>query len=305
MILWISTSGKATAHRVGHRNHTYNKNRERCCPVALSLCRFCLPPCGDFSYFYSMKVLRIIHTGYGLVVFTTLFLILLPFLFIPILFPQKFQLIGIINRWWARLMFTFIFIPYHVEYRKRLDPKKQYIFCPNHFSYLDIPTVGLCAHNTIFVGKSEMSRVPLFGYMYRKLHITVDRTKLKSKYASLAKSMQAIDEGKSLIIYPEGGIMTEKEPVLARFKDGPFRVAIEKQIPIVPVTIPFNWIILPPNEFLLRWHPLKVVFHEPLDTSKLTLNDLDALKERVYQVIDGELKKNLNAEILESYITYP
>jgi 1-acyl-sn-glycerol-3-phosphate acyltransferase len=251
-----------------------------------------------------MKILRVVHTGYGLIVFTTLFLLLLPLLFIPIIFPSQYNLIGIINRWWARLMFTFIFIPYQTEYRSKLDPKKQYIFCPNHFSYLDIPTVGLLSHNTIFVGKSEMSKVPLFGFMYKKLHITVDRTKLKSRYASLEKSLQAIDDGKSLVIYPEGGIVTEKEPVLARFKDGAFRVAIEKQIPIVPITIPFNWIILPPDEFLLRWHPLKVVFHEPIETSRLTVKDVDALKEKVYTIIDGELKKNLSTETLKHYITY-
>ena len=139
-----------------------------------------------------MKALRVIHTSYGVIVFTTLFLLLLPFLFIPILFPKQFRLVGIINRWWAKLLFTFIFIPFYSENRAKLDPKKQYIFCPNHFSYLDIPALGLCSHNTIFVGKSEMSKVPLFGFMYRKLHITVDRTKLKSRYASLEKSMQAI-----------------------------------------------------------------------------------------------------------------
>jgi 1-acyl-sn-glycerol-3-phosphate acyltransferase len=252
-----------------------------------------------------MKLLRVIHTSYGVIVFITLFLILLPLLCIPMLFPGQFRLVGIINRWWAKLMFTFIFIPYQIENRGKLDPKKQYIFCPNHFSYLDIPTVGMGPHNTIFVGKSEMAKVPLFGFMYGKLHITVDRSKLKGRYALLEKSLQAIDQGKSLVIFPEGGIITEKDPVLAKFKDGPFRVAIEKQIPIVPVTIPFNWIILPPDEFLLRWHPLKVIFHEPIDTSSYTVRDVDALKERVYRIIDGELKKSLNPEIINNYITYP
>ncbi|HYI77135.1 MAG TPA: 1-acyl-sn-glycerol-3-phosphate acyltransferase, partial [Chryseolinea sp.] len=71
-----------------------------------------------------------------------------------------------------------------------------------------------------------------------------------------------------------------------------------------PVTIPFNWIILPPDEFLLRWHPLKVIFHEPIETSQLTIKDLDALKEKVYHVIDSELKKNLKTEMLNTYITY-
>lgn len=256
-------------------------------------------------YFYNMKILRLIHTTYGVIVFTTLFLILLPFLCIPMLFPKQFRLVGIINRWWAKLMFTFIFIPYHIENRSKLDPKKQYIFCPNHFSYLDIPSAGLCPHDTIFVGKSEMAKVPLFGFMYGRLHITVDRTKLKSRYALLKKSLHAIDQGKSLVIYPEGGIMAEKEPILSKFKDGPFRVAIEKQIPIVPVTIPYNWIILPPDEFLLRWHPLKVIFHEPIETAELTVKDVDALKEKVFEIIDGELKKSLNPEIISNYVTYP
>jgi 1-acyl-sn-glycerol-3-phosphate acyltransferase len=200
-------------------------------------------------------------------------------------------------------MFAFIFIPFQTESRSKLDPKRQYVFCPNHFSYLDIPTVGLSSHNAIFVGKSEVSKIPLFGFMYSKLHITIDRSKLKSRYASLEKSFQAIDEGKSLVIFPEGGIMTEKDPVLSKFKDGPFRVAIEKQIPIVPVTIPHNWIILPPDEFLLRWHPLKVIFHEPVETVGLTLKDLDTLKEHVHQIIDTELKRTLSPEI--KYITYP
>lgn len=238
-----------------------------------------------------MKIIRWIHTMYGCVVFGTLFALFLPFLMIPIIFPSQFKLVGFLNRWWARLMFSLIFIPFRLEYREKLDSKKQYVFCPNHFSYIDIPTLGLNHHNTIFVGKSEMESVPLFGYMYGRLHITVDRTKLRSKYITVKKSIDAIDEGKSLVIYPEGGIMTTKDPVMGRFKDGAFRVAIEKQIPIVPVTIPYNWIILPPNEFLLRWHFMKMIFHKPIETRGLTLDDIDTLKSQTTAVIAAELKK--------------
>lgn len=240
-----------------------------------------------------MKIFRAIHTGYGLIIFSILFFLLLPFLIVPILFPSQFKLIGWINRWWARLLFFFVFLPFQIEYRSRLDRKAQYIFCPNHFSYLDIPTLGLNDLNTIFVGKSEMGKIPVFGYMYRKLHITVNRASLKSRFNSLKLSLEAIDEGKSLVIFPEGGIVTEKDPVMGRFKDGAFRVAIEKQIPIVPVTIPYNWIILPPDEFLLRWHRIKVIFHEPVATTGLTLDDLDQLKKSVFQIIDEELRKHL------------
>lgn len=243
-----------------------------------------------------MKILRAVYTGYGVVVFATLFFLLFPFFLVPIFFPSRFKLIGILNRWWARLLFTFIAIPFRVEHRSKLDPKKQYIFCSNHFSYLDIPTVGLAPNNTVFVGKTGIENIPVFGYMYGKLHITVDRTKLKSRYASLKRSMEAVDEGKSLVIFPEGGIITLKEPVMSKFKDGAFRVAIEKQIAIVPVTIPYNWIILPPDQFLLKWHPLKVVFHEPLETTGLTLKDTEMLKQKLFFVIDNELKRHLKHE---------
>jgi len=240
-----------------------------------------------------MRILRGLYTFYGLIVFIVLFFAFFPFLLIPICFPKQFRLTGILNRWWARLLYTFIGIPFSVSYEEALDPQKQYIFCPNHFSYLDIPSAGLNRHNAIFVGKSEMENIPLFGFMYRKLHITVDRNKLKSRYTTMLKTLQALDEGKSLIIFPEGGIITEKDPEMGPFKDGAFRASIEKQIPIVPVTIPFNWIILPPNEFLLRWKPLKVIFHRPFDPSAYSMQEIDRYKDDVRSVIQNELNRQL------------
>lgn len=240
-----------------------------------------------------MKIIRGLHTGYGLIIFSLLFFLLLPIFLIAIVFPKQFKLVGIANRWWAKVLLTFVGIPFRVEYRKKLDHTKSYIFCPNHFSYLDIAALALNKHNTIFVGKNDMVNIPLFGFMYGKLHITVDRAKLKSRYSTVKKSLQAIDEGKSLVIFPEGGIMMDKEPIVNQFKDGAFRVAIEKQIAVVPVTIPYNWIILPAKQFLLHWHPLHVVFHEPIETTGLSLADVDALKEKVFAIVDEELKQQL------------
>jgi 1-acyl-sn-glycerol-3-phosphate acyltransferase len=242
-----------------------------------------------------MKYLRKIHTAYGFAVFAVLFLIFLPLLIIPIIFPAAFKLTGILNRWWARLMFVFAFLPFRVVYRSKLDPKRQYIFCPNHFSYLDIPTMGLNKINTIFVGKSEMEQIPLFGYMYSKLHITVNRSSLKSKVKTLKLSAEALASGKSLVIFPEGGIITHQPPHMGRFKDGAFRTAIEKQIPVVPVTIPFNWLILPDrNPITLYPSTIWIIFHEPIETAGKSLAEVDSLKAEVYNVIDKELKTYAN-----------
>ena len=237
-------------------------------------------------------MLKSIHTYWGLFVFNFLFVLLFPFLLIPILVPSQFHLTGIINRWWAKLLFTFIFVPFKVEERAHLDRKGKYIFCANHFSYLDIPAMGLNPVNAIFVGKSDLEKVPLFGFMYRKLHITVNRENLRSRGNTMIASMKAIDEGKSLMIFPEGGMLTSNAPAMLSFKDGAFRTAIEKKIPIVPVTIPFNWKILADQHPMkLKWGKVKVIFHEPIETNDLGLDDVSRLKTEVFMVIDSELKQ--------------
>ncbi len=237
-----------------------------------------------------MRLLRTLHTYYGFFIFALLFILLFWLLLIPIVFPKQHKLVGIFNRWWAKLLFLFVFLPYRVECKSKLDPKKVYIFCANHFSYLDIPAMGLNPINTVFVGKSEMENVPLFGFMYKKLHITVNRESLRSRGETVKRSMQAIDEGKSLVIFPEGGMVTKHAPKMVHFKNGAFRTAIEKQIPIVPVTLPFNWLILP-DHHPVRLHRglIKVVFHKPIETKGMTSSDTDELKQKVFEVIDREL----------------
>jgi 1-acyl-sn-glycerol-3-phosphate acyltransferase len=133
-----------------------------------------------------------------------------------------------------------------------------------------------------------MGKIPLFGFMYRKLHITVDRGRLMSRYSTYKQSVQAIDQGKSLVIFPEGGIVSTDFPKMARFKDGAFKLATHKQIPIVPVTIATNWILLPDESKGLKWHPIRVIFHEPVYPSG---RDEASLKQEVYNTIDAELRK--------------
>lgn len=232
------------------------------------------------------KWLGKIHLCWCLAVFAILFLLFFPLLLIPILFKSQHALTGKINRAWARILFPCSFLPYRIEVRGTLKKDSQYIFCPNHFSYLDIPVMGLTPINCVFVGKHDMERVPLFGFMYSQLHITVNRGKLKSKYSSFRRAAQALDENKSLIIFPEGGIVSQDFPNMARFKDGAFRLAIEKQIPIVPVTLLTNWKILPDERFYLTRQRIQIIFHEPIAPQGHTIQ---SLRETTFGVIQTKL----------------
>lgn len=237
-----------------------------------------------------MTLLKRLYSLYAFILFTASFLIIFPFFLLIIPIKRWHGFTANLNRIWAKVYFPLVAIPVKCTFEQPLDPKAQYVFCPNHFSYLDIAIMGYTPVDFIFVGKSSISKVPLFGYMFKKLHIMVDRSSLKSKYNTFVRACQAIDEGRSLVMFPEGGIVSHHPPKMHKFKDGPFRVAIEKQIAIVPVTIPFNWIILPDdNRFLLHHHRNELIFHAPISTKGMSMADLDGLKETLFNTINTEL----------------
>jgi 1-acyl-sn-glycerol-3-phosphate acyltransferase len=239
-----------------------------------------------------MKILRRIYSVYSLTLFALIFLLLLPIFVILIYTNKRHTLVFELHRVWAWLYFKLSFIPIKKVYSDKLDMSRQFIFCSNHFSYLDIPAIGINKVRPIFVGKHSLGKIPLFGYMYRNIHITLDRENLKSRYSAMEKGATELDQGQNLVIFPEGGIMSKNPPQMARFKDGAFRLAIEKQVPIVPVTIPYNWILLPDDgKLLLHWHRNLVIFHDPIETHGLVMEDLEDLKNQVYEIIQAELKR--------------
>jgi 1-acyl-sn-glycerol-3-phosphate acyltransferase len=76
-------------------------------------------------------------------------------------------------------------------------------------------------------------------------------------------------------------------------------MAIEKQVPIVPITLPYNWIVLPDESGLLfHRHPIKAVIHKPILTVGMTLEDMPRLKQMTFEVIDNELKKYITDPVI-------
>ncbi|MEQ9423794.1 MAG: lysophospholipid acyltransferase family protein [Cyclobacteriaceae bacterium] len=240
-----------------------------------------------------MTFLRRLYSIYCLSIFGGLFLLLSPF-FLLLIQRKSWHKAGVwLNHLWARMFFFLCFVPVKREFRSKLDPKNTYIFCANHFSYMDIPLVGLTPIPFKFVGKSSMSKVPFFGYMYKKLHILVDRGKLKSRYQTYLLSRETLEMGLSLMIFPEGGIITTDAPNMVAFKPGAFKTAIECKVPIVPVTMPYNFHFLEDDGRLLpSYRSLKIIYHEPIETSAYTIETMDQLSQQVFDIIADELQKH-------------
>lgn len=225
--------------------------------------------------------------------FIIVFLMIFPFF---VLFAQResWKRYGhFMNKLWAYTVFWSCALKTDVRYKFKPNGHDQYVYCANHSSYLDIPSLCYALPGYfILMGKASLAKAPLFGYMFTSFYIAVDRSKAKSRAEALKKSQQALDKGYSLAIFPEGTIPRENLPKMIPFKDGAFRLAIEKQVPIVPVAIINNWKILPDDgSFTPRLHPMITVVCEALDTKGLTLDDVNTLKQKTYDSIDKELKQ--------------
>lgn len=195
---------------------------------------------------------------------------------------------------WAKVYFRIILIKVEIEGKHHLHSDKQYIFCANHFSYLDIPAFYLLYHAK-FIGKSSLTKIPLFGYFFKKIHIPVNRSSARSRAESLKKSKEALDEGHNLMFFPEGGILVKEEnlPYMMPFKDGAFKLAVEKQLPIVPVIMPYNFQLLP-DKSPIRFYrtTCKVIALQPIWPKSLEEREAKRLKELTHKLIQDELLKH-------------
>ena len=219
--------------------------------------------------------------------------ILVFFAFIPVLFfftaiIKNNLVISHLSRYWAKLILWFSFIFPKVEWEEKLDKKGCFIFCPNHVSTLDIPFVlAVLPIPLQFMGKAELSKIPLFGWFYKKNSVIVDRSKIKDAYSAFLKAGEKLDKGQSMCIFPEGGIPSAAV-FLKKFKNGPFRLSIEKKIAIVPITMPDNKEIFPQEYFKGRPGIVRIKIHKPIevDINKSAEN----LNTTVYNIIFEQLK---------------
>ena len=195
----------------------------------------------------------------------------------------------------SQLWFVCSALRWRIRYEKELKVGQSYVFCANHNSYLDVPSIFLTNQPLVFVGKSALAHIPLFGYMYRRMHIMVNRDNLRSRYNVLEAAQAALKENKSLVFFPEGGIHSKYPPCLAPFKKGAFRVAITSQVPIVPITIMYNWMIMPKYArqppYRPYTHRVELLIHTPISTQNLREEDEHLLMKQVRARIEQPLRK--------------
>jgi 1-acyl-sn-glycerol-3-phosphate acyltransferase len=196
-----------------------------------------------------------------------------------------------------RLWYLLIGIRHKDIYESADNHNKQYIFVANHISYMDIPPVLLAIHQPIrILGKYEMVKIPIFGWIYRIAVVLVDRSSPEARARSVRALRSALRRNVSIFIFPEGTLNETGGP-LKEFYDGAFRLAIEMQTPIKPLIFLDTIDRLHYKSlFMLTPGPSRVVHLPEVPVDGLTMNDLKQLKQEVYNTMDAALRKYRNYE---------
>lgn len=238
------------------------------------------------------RITLLLYNGWCIFWFVGIYLVLFPFIFITIQYKPWHPIGHKLTQVWSYSLFFIIGKRIRVKREFDMNPKGTYVFVANHFSYLDIATgMGIFNNYFGFIGKSSVKKIPLIGYMFYKLHIMVDRSDKNSRSNSLSRGIKSLKSGKSVFVMPEGGIISKNIPQMAHpFKDGAFIMAIENQVPIVPITFVNNYKVMP--VFKLHWGTPQVVIHEAISTENKTKADVKILKEEVYGIIQKTIDEN-------------
>jgi len=173
------------------------------------------------------------------------------------------------------------------------DPRKQYVFVANHISYLDIPLIlrVIRRHSFRVLGKAEMRKVPIFGYIYSRAVVMVDRSTPDQRSKSARELIGVLRQGISVFIFSEGTFNETRDP-LKGFYDGAFRIAIETQTSVKPILFLDTYDRMHYSSvFSLNPGKLRTVFLPEVSVEGLTIEDLPDLREKVFRMMEEGLKK--------------
>ena len=246
-----------------------------------------------------IRILQLIYSIYAFATFILAMLLVFPFIMLSIPFGKVKggNLVYFFCKVWARIWYIFIGIQHGEIYETPHDRNKQYIFVANHISYMDIPPIVLCMHQPFrALGKYEMVKVPIFGWIYRAAVVLVNRKNAEARAKSIRALKAAIKNNVSIFIFPEGTFNETKEP-LKDFYDGAFRIAIETQTPLKPILFVDTLKRLHYRSmFELTPGMNRAVYLAEVPVDGLTVEDVPTLKKKVYQLMEDGLKR---------YIQYP
>jgi 1-acyl-sn-glycerol-3-phosphate acyltransferase len=242
---------------------------------------------------YIFRFIQILFTIYAFLVFISFLFIIFP-LVVGASFFGKIRGGNFIYRLchiWADFFLFMTGVIHRTIYETPHDRSRQYVFVFNHISYLDIPIILKTIRNQQFrvLGKAEMAKIPIFGFLYKCAVVMVDRGNKEKRAKSVEQLISVLKKGISIVIAPEGTFNTTGNP-LKEFYDGAFKIAIETQTPIKPVLFLDAYRLMNYKSiFSLQPGRSRSVYLDEIPVEGLTMDDIESLKARVFSIMEEKL----------------
>ncbi len=234
-----------------------------------------------------MILLRRIWAIWGVFIFLLMMLTLgVPVLLINMMItpgPRALRRnIAFLHHVFTPIFLTLVGIRLKVEGKQYLDPKQSYVIVSNHRTSLDfIVNAGAFPGIFRFLAKQELQKIPVFGWVVKKMCLTVDRSSAMSRARSVVDLKNQLAAGWSIFIYPEGGRNRSEEP-LGPFFDGAFRIALQTKAPIAIQTVRNIHKVTASARSVDLWPgTLHIAWSEPIPTGQFNADNINDLKDEV------------------------
>ena len=224
-------------------------------------------------------------------------IVALPVLFVITWREEWYAAFYKIARAWGKTLLFVMGFKARTTYMQNIEYGKSYMFCANHTSMIDIMLMlSVVKTPLVFVGKAELGKIPVFGYLYKRTCILVDRNNSSSRRAVFDEAERRLKSGMSVCIFPEGKVPDDESIVLDEFKNGAFVLAIDHNIPIVPMSFydckkrfSYTFFSGSPGELRVKVHPFVETLNEEVSSKK-------RVKKEVYQILYDDLLADINGK---------
>ncbi len=195
-------------------------------------------------------------------------------------------------RLWAKLVCIITLVRIEVRGRENISPDTSYVFVANHQGAYDIFLIyGYLNHNFKWMMKQSLRKIPFVGRACEVAgHIFVDKRSAGQLKSTMQKAESTLQGGMSLVVFPEGARTHDGK--MRPFKRGAYQLAVEFNLPVVPLTIDGAFTVMPRNTYNITPGKIILTIHPPIPPQEDEGHNLEILMKQSYEVIESALQKS-------------
>ncbi|MDR2774727.1 MAG: 1-acyl-sn-glycerol-3-phosphate acyltransferase [Tannerella sp.] len=192
---------------------------------------------------------------------------------------------------WARIACILTLCPVKIKGRENIKKGQSYVFVSNHQGAYDIFLIyGYLGAPIKWMMKKGLAKIPFVGFACRMAGFTfVDNSSARSAQKSVRDAERNLKRGHSLIVFPEGSRSPNGR--LGRFKRGAYQIAVDRQLPVIPITLNGPYKVMSIGSWDVRPHRMEMIIHPPVMPHKKELDD----KEKLQKLVDTTQKTIFSA----------